>query len=275
MNKLSNQVEQFINKLSNDLGYSPLTTKLYTKVLADFISFTGDKPTIKLTTTDLINYKTHVSKTPNIDYKTKNIKLAPVRSFLAHQNIILPYRDILSGFKDRNGHKELRLPPKQDVDLFISPSGDQELDTLIRLLYVSGLRIAEALSITRGQVQQKFTIHGKGGKPRLIMCDAKTIEMVRTLEERDSRRAKVFTLTARTAQRKFQKRAGASDITPHTLRHLFATTMLDVGTDIRVVQSLLGHASLSTTQRYTHVSDSMLEKAHLNHPLHQTSSSVV
>ena len=268
MKTLSTASASFINNLENNLGYSPLTIATYTKILKDFISVVGDKDVEKLTIKDLLTYKEYVAKLPNLSHSTKNLKIAPVRSFLSSITAtgqILPFRDVLSGFKDRQSHKELILPTKEQLTAFLSPTTDHEMDTLIRLLYVTGLRIAEALSLNTGQVQQKFSIHGKGGKPRLIMCDSTTIAMVRKLE---GHRSKLFTMSQRTAQRKFVTRSAGFPITPHTLRHCFATTMLDVGTDIRVVQHLLGHASITTTQRYTHVSDTMLEQAHRSHPLH-------
>lgn len=266
-------LDQYLSTISKDYGYSPLTIKLYRIAIQHFLTFLKNKDVKNITHTTLLTYKKQVANRTNCSFKTKNLALAPIRSFLAYlntQGANIAYRDHLSGFKDRNGHKELVLPTKQELQAFLAPTGDTHTDTLIRLLYVTGLRIAEALSLTPQQVQTKFTIHGKGGKPRLIMCDPTTVQMVRAIE---TNRPKVFNLTQRSIQRKFHDRN--PNITPHTLRHLFATTMLEVGTDIRVVQSLLGHSSISTTQRYTHVSDSMLETAHLKHPLHIPQQSVV
>lgn len=269
MNKISTSIESFIHKITFDLGYSPGTVNLYSRVLSDFLLFVGDKESSKLSRKDLDSYRLHIESFRNNDHKTKNTKLAPVRSFITHQNLgrpDLPYRDLLVGFRNRNGNKEVVIPTKDALARFVKETGDKEMDALIRLLYVSGLRIAEALSLRRNQVQSTFTIKGKGGKLRMVMCDPVTIEMIRKIE--DPHREKVFTSGVRTIQRKFAERAKATGAvaTPHTLRHCFATTMLEVGTDIRTVQNLLGHASITTTQRYTHVSDDMLMKAHMKHP---------
>ncbi len=261
-------VRQYLTDILKNRGYSHATVSLYEKSLNKFLDFVGTKDIMHITPKTLCDYKAIVAKRENVSHRTKNLDIAPVRSFLSDLNTRganIPYRDCLSGFTNRNGHKELVLPTKDELTKFIAPTTDTRTDAIVRLLYVSGLRIAEALSLTVGQVQPKFTIHGKGGKPRLVMCDPTTIAMIRILEQQ-STTGKVFNITSRSVQRSFTTRAKDSRITPHTLRHLFATTMLEHGTDIRTVQQLLGHASITTTQRYTHVSDTMLEQAHKKHP---------
>lgn len=263
-------VEQFLTELIKNRGYSPNTLRIYESVLESFVAFVGNHDIKRIGTKTLLSYKNFVA-TKNISHLTKNLHLAPVRSFLSflsEQGASISYRDVLKGFTNRNGHKEIILPTKEQLAEFLVPTENKMMDTFVRLLYVSGLRIAEALSLTKGQVQEKFTIHGKGGKPRLVMCDDTTVAMIRDLESAIST-PRIFTLSQRMMQRNFTNRAKGSGITPHTLRHCFATTMLDTGTDLRVVQQLLGHASIATTQRYAHVSDRMLETAHLKHPFHQ------
>lgn len=270
MNKNKTLVQQFLNHIELNQGYSPHTIKIYKKYLAEFVTFVGKNDITTLTPPVIHDYYNHIAEQLALSYKTKNLQLTAVRSLLAYLNVRgagIAFRDFLPSFSDRQSHKELVLPTPTQLQAFLAPTGDKEMDTFVRLLYTSGLRIAEALSLTPNQVQAKFTIHGKGGKPRLVMCDPTTLALVRDLEA-TQRGSKLFKATTRTMQRKFTKRATEHNITPHTLRHCFATTMLEAGTDIRIVQGLLGHASLSTTQRYTHVSDSMLEKAHLNHPFY-------
>ena len=263
-------VDEFLKNLSQNCGYSPLTISVYKISLKKFLTFLGNKDIKKVNGKNLSVYKKIVSD-ENISYLTKNLRLAPLRSFFAFlntQGANISYRDYLQGFRNRNGYKELVLPSKGELKKFLSPTGDSLMDVFVRLLYSTGLRIAEALSLEVGQVQEKFTIHGKGGKPRLIMCDNTTINMIRDFEK--GKIGKVFFITSRSIQRFFVERAkklGISQITPHTLRHCFATSLLEKGVDIRIIQPLLGHSSISTTQRYAHVSDNMLESAHSKHPL--------
>ena len=180
----------------------------------------------------------------------------------------LPFHQLLKGFRNRNGYKVLVLPSDEELITFITPQNATEatrIDVLIRLLYVSGLRIAEALALSQ-PLTERITVSGKGAKPRLVFVDHTTIEMANALPPSP----KLFPFTSRHAQRELAKRCEergiTTPITPHTLRHLFATTMLSKGTDIRVVQRLLGHASIATTQIYAQVSDTLLEQAHAKHP---------
>lgn len=263
-------LEEYINHLIKDEGASPHTIRLYRVSIGKLLVFLGNREITKLKPSVLCEYRAVVSNR-DVSFKTKNLDLAPIRSFFAYLNSkghSLNFRDCLQGFKNKNGQKALNLPSGEQVTAFLAPTNDTQLDTFIRLLYTSGLRIAEALNIEKGQVQEEFTIRGKGGKERLILCDKTTVQQIRELEKDATGR--VFPLTARQMQRKIKERAEALkvEITPHTLRHLFATTMLQAGVDIRIVQQLLGHSSLATTQRYTHVSDKMLRNAHQMHPLH-------
>jgi integrase/recombinase XerC len=156
------------------------------------------------------------------------------------------------------------------------PDGARDLrDTaLLELLYGSGLRVAEAsaldvddLDLARGRVR----VWGKGGKQRVVPLSEPATDALRRwladgrreLATEASPGAALFLnlrgrrMTPRDARRVLDRRA-AAPTHPHALRHTFATHLLDGGADLRVVQELLGHADLATTQRYTHVSKERL-----------------
>lgn len=266
-------LDSFITHLDRDNGYSPHTYRLYKKAVQDFLNHIAPLSLSEIDTRTLVDYRSAVAEQKS-SYKTKNLKIIPVRAFLSFlntQGVQIPYRDALLTFKDRKADKTLHLPSSSDLAQFLKPTGKQIEDTFVRLLFATGLRIAEALSLEVGQVQTKFSISGKGGKPRLVMCDEETVAMVRKVEANSPVGAKLFSFGARSCQRMFKRRGGGENLTPHTLRHLYATSLLEAGTDIRVIQSMLGHSSITTTQRYAHVSDKMLENAHANHPLHSKS----
>jgi len=145
---------------------------------------------------------------------------------------------------------------------------------LLEVLYGSGLRIAEATALDVDEVDLaggKVTVWGKGGKQRTVpLSEPATAALSRWLGEgrrtmmtEASPAAAVFLnrrgrrLTPRDARRIVDRRS-ASPTHPHALRHTFATHLLDGGADLRVVQELLGHADVGTTQRYTHVSKERL-----------------
>jgi integrase/recombinase XerC len=153
---------------------------------------------------------------------------------------------------------------------------------ILELLYSSGLRVSELVGLNSNQLDLDLGIvrvMGKGRKERIVPVGVKAIEATKSyLEERGMVRGDgpIFVnslggrLTARSVGRLIKKYTRHSGIfrkvSPHSLRHTFATHLLDAGADIREIQEMLGHSSLSTTQRYTHVSMGKLmevyDKAH-------------
>jgi integrase/recombinase XerC len=153
---------------------------------------------------------------------------------------------------------------------------------ILELLYSSGLRVSELVGLNLNQLDLDLGIvkvMGKGRKERIVPVGSKAAESLKAYVENragHSEGGPIFLnskgerLTARSVGRllkKYTKRSGIfKRISPHTLRHSFATHLLDAGADIREIQEMLGHASLSTTQRYTHVSPGKLmevyDKAH-------------
>ena len=158
---------------------------------------------------------------------------------------------------------------------------------IIELLFSGGLRVSELCNLNRDSInleRREFVVRGKGKKDRPIFIDQSTADCVRDyLDMRTDSLPALFLnnsqnqqtpttsgdyrrLTPRSIERIVQKYARLAGITkkvtPHTLRHSFATDLLMNGADIRSVQSLLGHANISTTQIYTHVTDPHLREVH-------------
>jgi integrase/recombinase XerC len=172
---------------------------------------------------------------------------------------------------------------KEEAALFSSAR-----DTaILEVIYSGGLRISEALGINIGDydmISDVITVKGKGKKERICVLGAPSVQsigdylMIRGSRSTDQHpMAPLFVnkhgtrLTARSFQRNFKKYLMTAelphDLTPHKLRHSFATHLLDAGADLRSVQELLGHENLSTTQIYTHVSAERLRKVYmLAHP---------
>jgi site-specific recombinase XerD len=149
---------------------------------------------------------------------------------------------------------------------------------ILELLFSTGLRVSELCSLNSDLdlTRDEFSVRGKGEKVRVVFISPAAKEAVRDylkarkdMEEAlfvDGRPDKPHRITPRDVQRHLKgyvARAGiTSSVTPHTLRHAFATDLLSNGADIRSVQQLLGHASINTTQIYTHVTDSHLREIH-------------
>ncbi|MBV8693428.1 MAG: tyrosine-type recombinase/integrase [Actinobacteria bacterium] len=175
----------------------------------------------------------------------------------------------------------LDSPPSVVAD--DTPSRRMRDDAVLELLYGSGLRVAELCGLNLGDVdipQQRLTVWGKGSKQRQVPLSEPAVEAIQGWLERGrveflrpgSPLDAVFLnnrgnrLGPRDVRRILDRRA-ASPTHPHALRHTFATHLLDGGADLRVVQELLGHASLETTQVYTHVSkERLLQVYDTTHP---------
>ncbi|MCX5750794.1 MAG: tyrosine recombinase XerC [Candidatus Saganbacteria bacterium] len=158
---------------------------------------------------------------------------------------------------------------------------------ILEILYASGIRVSELVSLKKGEIDEgsgEIRVFGKGSKERIVLIGSHAKHALREYlgKGRPQILGKTKTdalfvgyrgtpLTTRSVERllqKYAKQAGINKkVTPHTLRHTFATHMLDGGADLRVVQELLGHASLSTTQVYTHVTPQHLKKIYKeSHP---------
>ena len=156
---------------------------------------------------------------------------------------------------------------------------------MLEALYASGLRVSELVSVGVAQVSQDMgvvRVVGKGSKERLVPRGEEALAWIRSYvaqarpEILDGKRTDALFVTARgesmTRQafwhliRRYAAKAGLNkQISPHTLRHAFATHLLNHGADLRVVQLLLGHADISTTQIYTHVARERLKQLHAKH----------
>ena len=156
---------------------------------------------------------------------------------------------------------------------------------LLELLFSTGLRVSELCSLNKESVNLKrgeFAVRGKGDKIRVVFLSeparrslenyiAKREDMsealfARRISDKKQKANKDLRITPRTVQRivkHYATKAGiVKDIHPHTLRHSFATDLLRNGADIRSVQAMLGHANITTTQIYTHVTDTGLKEIH-------------
>jgi len=183
-----------------------------------------------------------------------------------------------------------KMLTEEDVDtLLAAPNIDMALGlrdrAMLETLYASGLRVSELVSLSLGQLSRDagvVRVIGKGGKERLVPVGEEALSWIeRYLDAARpdilvGRQADALFVTSRAAPmtrqafwhliRRYANQAGiGKGISPHTLRHAFATHLLNHGADLRVVQMLLGHADISTTQIYTHVARERLKQLHAKH----------
>ncbi|KMT65230.1 site-specific tyrosine recombinase XerD [Catenovulum maritimum] len=178
---------------------------------------------------------------------------------------------------------------ESDVDLLLdAPVLEDDIElrdkAMLELLYASGLRVTELVGLTFEQINLRhglIRVIGKGGKERLVPIGEVALEYVQSyLKNARPNLSKAANNTVFLSKRGVEMtrqtfwhrikhyaiRAGVNaELSPHTLRHAFATHLVNHGADLRVVQSLLGHSDLSTTQIYTHVATERLQKLHKAH----------
>jgi tyrosine recombinase XerC len=299
---MDEQIEAFITHLAAVRGASPHTVKAYAEDLTQFAAFAQSRQVTRpeVVDTNLIRaFLAHLVTERSLARTTVARKAAAVRSFfhylVRHGAVVRsPAANLATPRRQRSLPKYLN---EEAVTALLSAPDKSKPDglrdrALLETLYASGIRASELVALEMGDVS--FTPEGegtarirrgKGGKERHALLGRAAVTALRVYL--DVGRPALASVAARTNKALFLNRFGGklSDrgvrrlfdkycsavaashkITPHSLRHSFATHLLDHGADLRVVQELLGHADLSTTQIYTHVSTARLpdayEKAH-------------
>ena len=278
------EIEQFIQYLIAEKNYSQLTAKAYNVDMFDFYDF------IKQKNIELINctkniIREYLATLYNRNLKRSSIvrKFAVLKSFykfLIMINVIKinPTTSMSTPKKDKR--IPLFLTEQEIKNLLNLPNIDLRDKAMLELLYSSGIRIEEMVSINLKDVDfmsANIKILGKGAKERIVpVGDICLFAIKNYLDERINKglnysiNSPLFLnkygnrITQRGARKIlhswFIKSSITKKVSPHTLRHTFATHLLDNGCDINSVQQMLGHKNLSTTQIYTHVTLESLRK---------------
>jgi len=299
-------VNFYIKSLVSEKGYSKNTCRAYRHDLKEFFTFIENSPDIKKKLKNSsnefclknVNIDMIRSYLVFLHDNNKKItiarKISSIRSFfrymVKHGIIDDSPADLILTPK-----KKKKIPEYLTVDdmfrLLDSIKTDNLLDlrnrAIFEIMYSTGIRVSEVADINIFDVDfenRVLHIHGKGNKERIVPFGHKTLDILKTYRKKlhgnisfgNDKHAPFFLnksnkrLSTRSIARildKISRQCGLlQKISPHIIRHSFATHMVDAGADIRVVQELLGHQSLSTTQKYTHVSIDKLvrtyDKAH-------------
>ena len=281
-------IDNFLVFLEVEKGYSPKTIREYSYDLQMFNGFNPDVPIDKRSTTDLRKFFLHLKREKEYSPRSLHRKICSLKSFyrfLKKEAYIStnPAENIESPKIPKSLPKTISV--EETMELLKAPKNIRD-QTALFLLYSTGMRVSELsnLNVDHLDLDNRMIriVGGKGNKDRLIPLPEVVIPIVK--EYLANRRSDITSsalilnrsgqrLSTRSIQRlvkKYKEQLNLQDkkITPHTLRHAFATHLLSNSVDIRVIQELLGHASLSTTQLYTHVSVEHLRKSYdLGHPL--------
>ncbi len=291
-------VEAYLVSLAGERRASPHTVAAYRRDLRQLIDFAAEKKARNLGDLDVYVLRAWLGSLART-HQASSIarKMAAVRSLFRHArrrgDVVADPTAALASPKVRRG-----LPTLLNVDdanrVLDETEGDAHREVrdraVLEVLYGSALRVSELCGLDQVDVRidgqgGELRVLGKGSKERVVPLGSKAAAALRAwlevrpeLAARGSAGDALFLaprggrLGVRGVQRLVQARgasgAGRADLHPHALRHTCATHMLDGGADLRVIQEMLGHASLSTTQRYTHVSIEHLVRAYDRaHPL--------
>lgn len=287
-------INEFIEYIENK-NYSIHTINNYKKDLEDFNIFLKNKNINSINKIDYKLLREYLASLYEKKYSSKTVarKISTLKSlykYLIKNKKIIDNPMLLIKIPKIEKNLPKFLYTEQIEELLKIPKLDTKLGIrnalILEMLYSTGIRVSEIVNIKLKDINKfdkRILIYGKGNKERYVLYGSKLQELLNLyLKSSRDQLKKVDTdilllnkngtpLSDRGVRKIIDNIIKGSsikmNISPHTLRHSFATHMLENGADIRIVQELLGHSSLSTTQIYTHVSNEKLRKVYYNnHP---------
>lgn len=292
---------QFLEYVEIEKGRSLHTVRNYDHYLSRFLNFVKTDNPSEITDTKVREFRLWLNRQPAgnkkndlLHKRTQNYYLIAVRAFLKY----LVRQEIKSLPAERIelakvSERQLDLITREELARILAgPSGNTLKDArdkaILELLFSTGLRVSELCSLTSeiDLRSEELSIRGKGGKVRVVflseeakdavkkylsmrkdMSEALFVQLEKGVGKKKAGTTVSYTpLRPRSVERivkQYATKAGISKkFTPHVMRHMFATDLLSNGADLRSVQSLLGHSSITTTQVYTHVTDKHLRDIH-------------
>ena len=289
MADIHKQLKDYLDYLEIEKNRSPSTRVNYERYLERFIAFAGIKTIEDITEGSIREFRINLAKPDrNLKKRTQAYYVIAIRNFLKYLTIhdyktVSPDKIELPKIPTR----QINIVRYEDLERLLKAPKENSLRSMrdraiLETLFSTGLRVSELCSldryinIDRGEV----TVRGKGEKLRVVFLSDSAKDILKMyLEKRfDTEPALFISLTKakkpkvigriipRTVERIVNRYARAvgitGKITPHQLRHQFATDLLSNGADLRSVQELLGHSSITTTQIYTHVTNRELREIH-------------
>lgn len=294
MSNIKTLLIEFLEHLEIELNRSPKTVENYHRCLKHFFNWAKIKDSNEINSGLVKKYRIYLNRHQDekgncLKQATQNNYIIVLRGFLKH----LAKQDVktLSAEKleiGKSSRREVEFLEPEEVDRLLNSADKANLKSLrdraiLELLFSAGLRVSELVNINRDKInleKQNFSVKGKGGKTRIVfISDTAKEALEKYLKARTDIDPALFVrvgkkvskdnnlrLTPRSIQRivkRYATKAGIiKDVHPHTLRHTFATDLLANGADIRSVQEMLGHSSITTTQIYTHITNRRLEGVH-------------
>ncbi len=300
--KVQDAIDRYLKHLKNVRNASPFTIRNYKRSLAMLTKTVGENASLQDITMDALDrFRDHIfeletKKNERLSRRTQNIYLIPVRAFLKFcivreldTNILAPDKIELLKLDPRdvsglNLDELTLLREHNDAKNVMISFRDR---AIVEMLFSTGLRISELCKLNRENVNLKtreFSVLGKGRKIRTVFLSSRCVEFLQKYLDLRTDNFKPLFINARQRKNEFEKNGESrrisrtaieimirargrkcgitKPVTPHILRHTFATSLLRHGADLRSVQELLGHANIATTQIYTHFVNADLKRVH-------------
>jgi site-specific recombinase XerD len=299
--ELENLTKDFLEYCEVEKNRSQLTVRNYDHYLLRFLEFVKIKTPQEITQEQVRRYRIYLNRLKDkfarpLKKQTQSLHITALRAFLKY----LAKRDIktLAAEKielPKAPSRQIEFLDNEELEKIMSQPKTNKIQGLrdraiLELLFSTGLRVGELVSLSRDQVSPKkdeFSVRGKGDKLRVVFLSDRARRWLGLyLKSRQDNLKPLFInhpknsekldkkfqdlndrrLTCRSIQRQIKKYAMMAGVnkkvTPHTMRHSFATDLLNNNANIRAVQRMLGHSNLSTTQIYTHITDTELRQIH-------------
>lgn len=276
--EVSTEIEKFSSFMLGERK-SPHTIKEYRFLVSLFLKF-AEKPLDECSPSDIEDYKNFLASRRNYSKTSQYLAIKALRHFYKFKDLPPPVNLTVP---KRPRKMPNYLSEKEASRLLEFAAGDTRTNLIVSLLAHTGMRVGELCNLKVDDVDLEEGVigiySGKGDRDRIVIIPDECREAVRkylsvrfAIDSRSkalivSRRGtKLDTSTVQRIVRNLARDAGIrKKVTPHVLRHTFATAILRNGGDIRFIQQLLGHASVATTQIYTHVDDNTLKEMYQKH----------
>jgi site-specific recombinase XerD len=269
-------IKKFL-KLLKIKRYSKSTIETYGGAISLFLKYFDKSDPAELLHEDIFRYIEHKIKDGKISFSTQKGIVGAIKLFYKHlynKNIGIDYI-----CTDRAEYKLPKVLSQEDIKNLLNAIKNIKHKAIVSTIYSCGMRISEALNLKITDIDSKHMMvrieNSKGNKDREVMLSENLLVLLRDYYKQYKPKKYVFEgqfgsmYTARSADQVFKKAlSDANIIKPaslHTLRHSYATHLIEQGTDIRIVQELLGHKNIKTTQLYTHITD--IRKLKIRNPL--------
>ena len=271
---------EFLEYTEIEKGRSLKTVENYDRYLSRFLEYSKAKKAGDIKDDTVREYRLWLNRqkaaNDTLKKKTQNYYLIALRAFLKYlamrgEKTLSPEVIELA----KVGERSIDLITPEELTRLLDAPDISETNGLrdkaiLETLFSTGLRVSEICALSRDLdlSAEEFSVRGKGEKVRVVFLSPEAKSFIKKyLEKRkDLDSNLLFPVTTRSVQRiikHYAIKAGISKkVTPHVVRHMFATDLLSNGADLRSVQILLGHANIATTQIYTHVTDKQLKEAH-------------